>query len=117
MDRAKNVFQSQQKLKHQQRLNISWIKIKDIACGWYHNLAIDYNGNVYSWGHNGAGQCGRDNNDSFLIDSLKEHTIIKIKCGVQHSYAMSDNNEHFLFGHNKYNQCTLTDDFLFKVKL
>eukprot|EP01084_Bolivina_argentea_P082482 149352_1 len=93
------------------------IKIKDIACGWYHNLAIDYYGNIYSWGYNGSGQCGRDyKSNSFLIESLQQYNIIKIKCGVQHSYAMSDKNDHFLFGNNKYNQCNLCDDFEWKIK-
>ena len=33
------------------------IKIVDIACGNYHNLALSSDGYVYSWGHNYYGQC------------------------------------------------------------
>lgn len=33
-------------------------RIKEIACGSTHSLALDYEGNVYSWGNDQKGQLG-----------------------------------------------------------
>src|SRR5689334_20294459 len=32
--------------------------VKDIACGFYHTLALDSTGNVWAWGDNTFGQLG-----------------------------------------------------------
>lgn len=34
------------------------VEIETTACGRYHSLALDANGNVYSWGSNHFGQLG-----------------------------------------------------------
>ena len=85
------------------------IKIMDISCGSDHNLAIDENGKIYSWGSNDFGQCGDGTfNDIFkpkLIKYLDQHEIIEIKCGLYHSFAKCADEEHYLFGSNKYNEC------------
>jgi len=53
------------------------IKIIDIHCGQSHAMAMDDNGNIYSWGDNNEGQCGIDNDcecvtKPTLIESLKK---------------------------------------------
>eukprot|EP01084_Bolivina_argentea_P147982 258834_1 len=87
------------------------IKIKDIQCGNGHNLLIDYNGNIYSWGNNEKHQCNSTMeygvNKPTIIQSLKQYTISAIKCGYYHSYALTSDNEHFLFGSNISNECSL----------
>eukprot|EP00486_Rosalina_sp_Unknown_P014397 CAMPEP_0201596100 /NCGR_PEP_ID=MMETSP0190_2-20130828/192890_1 /ASSEMBLY_ACC=CAM_ASM_000263 /TAXON_ID=37353 /ORGANISM="Rosalina sp." /LENGTH=184 /DNA_ID=CAMNT_0048056325 /DNA_START=1194 /DNA_END=1745 /DNA_ORIENTATION=- len=42
---------------------INCIKIVDIECGLYHNLAMDEEGRIYSWGHAKRGQCGNGEDD------------------------------------------------------
>ena len=41
--------------------------IIDVKCGAAHNVALDINGDVYSWGHNGHGQCGHGTDDGRCI--------------------------------------------------
>ena len=57
------------------------IRIKDIKSVYHHNLALDYNGNVYSFGNNDEGQCGDgtfgDVKEPKLIDTFKGLCIDK----------------------------------------
>eukprot|EP01084_Bolivina_argentea_P126093 223335_1 len=84
-------------------------KVKDIACGWYHNLIITIDRRIYSWGYNNFGQCGVGNLHNVkipkLISSLKKYKMKTIVCGAYHSGAVTMNNKCFLFGSNKYNEC------------
>eukprot|EP01084_Bolivina_argentea_P023685 44227_1 len=90
------------------------IIIKDIKCGCNHSLALDYNGNVYSWGFNSVCECGHGNANEMrtptLIETLNDYEIVEIKCGYNHSYCKSKNGKHFLFGGNEYNHCLTYDD-------
>ncbi len=42
--------------------------IIEISCGSGHSLALDSNGNVYSWGWNGNGQVGCGKEDKIVTD-------------------------------------------------
>ena len=85
------------------------IKIKSLACGWLHSLAVDEKGAVYSWGYNDDGQCGDCTRKSIFTPTLMEKfidiEIIEVKCGTYHSYVKSVDGKHWLFGGNFYNQC------------
>ena len=87
------------------------IVIKDIKCGCAHNIALDINGYVYSWGCNSYGQCGhgtddgKNINEPKLIESAKEFVIDCIDCGYRHSYIKSTDGIHYLFGSNSYGEC------------
>eukprot|EP01084_Bolivina_argentea_P053983 99024_1 len=93
------------------------IIITDIQCGYFHQLAIDSNNCVYSWGENDDGQCGHGN-DGMLSNKITKPTLIKyfinnnldiidIQCGDKHSFCKSSNKNYFLFGNNHYNQCIM----------
>eukprot|EP01083_Nonionella_stella_P006902 19992_1 len=88
------------------------IRITQIYSGQQHNLSVDSNNNIWSWGQNVYGQCGNgtklDINKPELIPYLAEYNIVDIKCGDYHSYAKSKDEYHFLFGNNKNNICTLS---------
>eukprot|EP01084_Bolivina_argentea_P155054 270247_1 len=43
------------------------IRIKKIASGSCHSMALDVNGNAYAWGWNGHGQCGDGSTNNILI--------------------------------------------------
>ena len=97
------------------------IKIKDIKCGFYHCLCIDFDGNIYSFGRNWDGQCGHGLNKDYvdeprLIQGLKMYNIVRVKCGAYHSYAMSDNGKHFMFGDNYYYQCLIFEGNKKRIK-
>ena len=90
--------------------------IVQICCGDEHCLALTNDGNVYSWGRNTWGQCGREADDEFksvalfkpeFIDDLMEFEIIEIAAAKDNSYAKSNDNKHWLWGDNKWGQCTL----------
>jgi len=85
------------------------IKIVEIRCGHYHNLAIDGNGRVWSWGSSRSGQCGHDNFKNVytpkLIAALNREKIWKIKCGAFHSCVITQHGRTFMFGSNKFAEC------------
>ena len=67
------------------------VRVKDVCCGRDHNLIIDENGNIWSWGYNYYGQCGnnttKDIGQPQIIDTLKKMKIKEIQCGYVHSYC------------------------------
>ena len=85
--------------------------IKDVKCGATHNVVLDINGDVYSWGSNGSGQCGQEKDDEIyiykpkLIESFKEYVVDCIDCGYDHSYVKTVDKRHYLFGGNCSGQC------------
>eukprot|EP01084_Bolivina_argentea_P143663 252234_1 len=89
------------------------ITIKDISCGYHHNMAVSYEGKIYSWGLNRDGQCGFKYESQILtpklIDTFSDCCVKKFLCGGFHSYVCTDNNKHYLFGRNKYNQCVCSE--------
>ena len=86
------------------------IKIVDIAVGAYHNLALDEDGKVYSWGRNDKGQCGDGTSDAEvkipkLVEDLEGYRVVVIKCGHNHSYCRTECGKHFIWGRNTYSAC------------
>ena len=86
------------------------IKIRDIKCGWNHNLAIDYDDRIYSWGDNSHGQCGIGIERYYIfipteIEFFKDYKVDTIDCGHSHSYVKTKCGKHFMFGNNDYNEC------------
>ena len=45
-------------MKTKIKLQNSTSRIKSIAAGTHHSLALDYSGNIYAWGRNQKGQLG-----------------------------------------------------------
>ena len=90
------------------------IKIVDIKSGCYHNLGLDQEGRVYSFGYNTKGQCGDGCVISVttpkLIKYLKEYKIVEIKCGQHMSYCKSECGRNFLWGTNDDHECLKFDD-------
>ena len=92
--------------------------IKDVKCGDFHNIALDINGKVYSWGDNSRGQCGHGMDDVDLInppklidhESVKESVIDCIDCGSMHSYVKTGDDRHYLFGYNLNGECITYND-------
>lgn len=66
--------------------------IANIAAGSEHSLAINNNGELYSWGFNETCQLGTgEENDEFLPKKIKikNERAVKISCGTQHSAVIT----------------------------
>ena len=103
---------------------VTWkITVGEIRCGAYHNLCIDSNKKVWSWGYNSDGQCGdgtlNEKDVPLLIPALMEYDICDIDCGYWHSYVGTICGKHFLFGSNERNECIVGDakDYPTKVTM
>lgn len=80
--------------------------IVDVAAGEHFSMALEKNGNVYAWGHNGYGQCGIDiekNIDDVtqtptIIESLKGVKIAQLVAGNHHSIARTEDGDVLLWG-------------------
>lgn len=86
------------------------IKIKDIACGRFHTLALDTMDRVFTWGFGGNGQLGHNGNkDEYRPRLVKyltatKNMVSKIYAGVKHSVVLTLNKALFIFGeHNNKN--------------
>ena len=70
------------------------VKLKSLACGWNHTLALTPNGFVFAWGFNASGQLGignfADRSTPELIKVLLEHRICSVNAGHSHSAAIDN---------------------------
>eukprot|EP01083_Nonionella_stella_P119328 356618_1 len=87
------------------------VRVKHICCGHSHNLAIDCDKRLYTWGNSEHGQTGhgtaRNVNKPKIVEFFKKkkHKIVSIECGTWHSCACNDKNEYFLWGSNVHHEC------------
>ena len=88
-----------------------YAQFKEICCGHHHNMALDHERVLYSWGKNRFGQLGKgeedeeDNNYSNLVPNLVKGPLFQVKidslsCGWQHSMALTRNGFLFTWGLN-----------------
>ena len=70
--------------------NISWTQI---VCGEYHTVAINSNGEVFTWGYNGCGQLGHGDKENrnvpTKVESLSGENVVKVSCGTFHTVALT----------------------------
>jgi RCC1 and BTB domain-containing protein len=74
------------------------MKVKQVACGAYHTLALIENGDVYSWGGTLWGKTGQKSGRVSQVHTLGHHRVIEIACGDFHSLALSDKGDVFSWG-------------------
>eukprot|EP00347_Sterkiella_histriomuscorum_P016162 403354247 len=76
----------------------------DIRAGSSHTLALNDQGQIYSWGHGMAGQLGIDQRQNSIEPQLihinKRIYFKKISAGVAHSSAISVTGQLFMWGSN-----------------
>lgn len=80
--------------------------IVDVAAGEHFTMALEKNGYVYAWGHNGYGQCGVDlekNIDDItqtptIVESLKGMKIAQLVAGNHHSIARTEDGDVLIWG-------------------
>jgi alpha-tubulin suppressor-like RCC1 family protein len=82
--------------------------IKAVAAGISHSLALDANGEVWSWGYNGVGQLGNGNIAEMQISTplkvagLSE--VVAIAAGHAHSLALKKDGSVWAWGYNYHGE-------------
>ena len=82
-------------------------EIIQVAAGKKHYLALDKNGDVWSWGQNNYYQLGNTNENSIIIPNKIEalKNIKRIACGDYNSFAIGSFGEIYAFGLNENGEC------------
>ncbi|PKI66121.1 hypothetical protein CRG98_013479 [Punica granatum] len=99
------------------------LRIKQIACGDSHCLAVTMDGEVQSWGRNQNGQLGLGTTeDSLLPQKMHAFQGMRIKmvaAGAEHTAAVTEDGELYGWGWGRYGNLGLGDrnDRLFPVKV
>ena len=76
-----------------------------ISAGYDHVLMLGSDGNVYAWGHNDAGQLGKNSDvqtlkTPTLVDGLRGKNIVAVSAGRRFSLALTDGGRVYSFGAN-----------------
>ncbi|XP_053604119.1 probable E3 ubiquitin-protein ligase HERC4 isoform X3 [Plodia interpunctella] len=88
--------------------------VVQIACGFYHSVALTMNGDLFSWGANSYGQCGLGTMTNKemkpqQITSLFGVPLALIACGSNHTFVLSKSGAVFGWGKNSHGQLGLQD--------
>ncbi|KAL5145968.1 Ultraviolet-B receptor UVR8 [Glycine soja] len=89
------------------------LRIKQIACGDSHCLAVTMEGEVQSWGRNQNGQLGLGTSEDSLvpqkIQTFQGVPIKMVAAGAEHSVAITENGELYGWGWGRYGNLGLGD--------
>ena len=91
-----------------------WLKATKVSAGGWHALAIDEDGNTWSWGRNIVGQLGNGSNSGDAPNPIPQKvryptdagtvTAIQISGGDSHTLAIDTNGNAWAWGISNYNQ-------------
>lgn len=80
-----------------------------IGCGDFHSVALEDNGNLYSWGKGDEGECGHgkmeDCETPMKIKFFNTKTVVDVVTGNHHTLAVTDKNELYSWGQGSFGQC------------
>ncbi|XP_051937211.1 probable E3 ubiquitin-protein ligase HERC4 isoform X2 [Hippocampus zosterae] len=90
------------------------VQITQVACGYWHSLALSKGSQVFSWGQNRYGQLGLGVNGQSIstpqiIQSLLGIPFAQISAGGAHSFTLTLSGAVFGWGRNKFGQLGLSD--------
>lgn len=85
------------------------VNIIEIVCGQHHSVALSRKGDLYTWGHNHAGQLGIGEKVNYRniptkVIHSEEFKIKSVTCGQNHVLAVSTDGVLLGFGSNYYGQ-------------
>lgn len=87
------------------------VTASEIACGYYHSLALGSDGNVYAWGENNNGQLGdgsTTNSDlPVKVDLPAGFTPVAVYAGWYYSFALGTDGTLYAWGGNLQGQLGL----------
>ena len=76
-------------------------KITKIDAGVEHNIALDINGEVWTWGRNNYGQLGAGSSYSTVPVKVElPEKIVKIAAGNYNSFAIGESGKAYAWGYN-----------------
>jgi len=86
-------------------------KLRKIASGAHHTLALTHSGKIYAWGDPESGKLGRvvntrnKNNNALMIDRVNaSHHPVDIYAGNHHSFYVSQQGKVYAWGLNNHGQ-------------
>ncbi|OAY65499.1 ultraviolet-B receptor UVR8 [Ananas comosus] len=89
------------------------LKIKQIACGDSHCLAVTMDGEVRSWGRNQNGQLGLGTTEDSLvpqkIQAFEGISVKMVAAGAEHTAAVTEDGELYGWGWGRYGNLGLGD--------
>jgi alpha-tubulin suppressor-like RCC1 family protein len=80
------------------------IEIIDVACGSFHSVVLDKNGNVWTWGSNESGQLGdgttTDRNTPYKLEksSFGGQAVVDVEAGGGVSFAITEDDRLWAWG-------------------
>ncbi|ETL32515.1 hypothetical protein L916_14922 [Phytophthora nicotianae] len=83
-----------------------------VVCGWNFTAALDRQGNIFTWGKTGEGQCGlgyvdRDQGVPRYVEKLREvagSPVVDVACGYTHTVVLTASGELYSWGLGEYGQ-------------
>ncbi|KAF5457888.1 hypothetical protein F2P56_021962 [Juglans regia] len=92
---------------------LNGLRIKQIACGDSHCLAVTMEGEVQSWGRNQNGQLGLGTTEDSLvpqkIQGFQGVSIKMVAAGAEHTAAVTEDGELYGWGWGRYGNLGLGD--------
>ncbi|XP_047338143.1 ultraviolet-B receptor UVR8-like [Impatiens glandulifera] len=89
------------------------LRIRQIACGDSHCLAVTMEGEVQSWGRNQNGQLGLGTTEDSLvpqkIEAFKGIPVKMVAAGAEHTAAVTEEGELYGWGWGRYGNLGLGD--------
>ena len=89
------------------KIDMGETKFKEIVAGDYYSLALDENGNIWSWGRNDEGQLGdgtKNNSNMPIKIDMGETKFKEIMAGSYHSLAIDEFGNIWSWGRNDVGQ-------------
>ena len=84
--------------------------INQFFIGWSFILGLNCDNQVYGWGRNAVGQCGRgtiNSRNEYLVPNIidfNSESVIQISCGAAHSLALTLKCHLYSWGANNFGQ-------------
>eukprot|EP00904_Undaria_pinnatifida_P006408 jgi/Undpi1/2898/HiC_scaffold_14.g06275.m1 len=81
---------------------------KQLACGYFHTVALSASGEVFAFGRNDYGQLGNGHRESMWqagqVPDLAGKQIIQVACGCYHTISLDSEGRVYPFGRNNHGQ-------------
>ena len=85
-------------------------KLRKVASGAHHTLALTTQGKIYAWGDPESGKLGRNvntrnkNNNALMIEKVHARDAVDVFAGNHHSFYLNSRGEAFAWGLNNHGQ-------------